>query len=247
MNSSDSAVTKSTSNIDNSENESSPLLRFFFVGMALFLMLFVLLGFGSTYGMQLLMDKEISGSGLVEADWVIHIHAIVFVGWMTLLLTQTILVARAKTRKHMAVGKKVGGVLAAAVLMAGSLIIYTQIQAAVSKELVTWAEWRAIVMATLAPWFALLGFAMLVGLALFYRKQPEEHKRYMIFATILLAVPATSRMEYLLGPWSNNIGISIMMAPPIAYDIYTEHRMRNATLVGMGFLAVFLIIINLLG
>lgn len=228
------------------ENVESKQSRWFFVGMAVFLMLFVILGFGSTYGRQLVLGLEISGSSMVETDWMIHIHAIVFVGWMLLLLTQTVFVARDETSKHMTTGKTVGVGLAVAVLIAGSLIIYEQIQAAVSEGLVTWAEWPAILMGSGPSWYLLLGFGLLVGLALYYRKQPAEHKRYMIFATIILSIPATSRMEYLLGSWNNIIGICAMIAPPIAYDFYTEHRMRKATLVGMGFIGVFLTFLILL-
>lgn len=228
------------------KNVNSKQSRWFFVGMALFLIFFVILGFGSTYGLQILTGSEISGSSLVETDWVIHIHAIVFAGWMLLLLTQTVFVARDETSKHMTTGKTVGVGLAVAVLIAGSLITYKQIQAAVSEGLVTWADWPAILMGSGGSWYMLLGFGLLVGLALYYRKQPAEHKRYMIFATIILAIPATSRMEYLLGSWNNIIGICAMITPPIAYDFYTGHRMLKATVVGMGFIGVFLAYLILL-
>jgi len=235
---------KESSNENKESKQSQP--RLFFLGMAGFLMLFVILGFGSTYGLQLLTGSEISGSSLVETDWVIHIHAVIFLGWMTLLLTQTVFVARGETSKHMTTGKTVGIGLAVAVLIVGSRITYEQIQAAVSEGFVTWAEWPAILMGSGGSWYLLLGFGLLVGLALHYRKQPAEHKRYMIFATIILAIPATSRMEYLLGSWNNIIGICAMIAPPIAYDVYTEHRMRKATVVGMGFTGVFLAYLILL-
>ncbi|NBC64612.1 MAG: hypothetical protein GVY07_02960 [Bacteroidetes bacterium] len=233
-----------TTNEEESDDENvdskQPRLRWFFVGMALFLMLIVLLGFGSTYGRQLVMGLEISGHNLVKTDWAIHIHAATFLGWMTLLLTQTVFVARDETSKHITTGKTVGIGLAVAVLIAGSLITYEQIQAAVNEGLVTWADWPAILMGSGGSWYMLLGFGILVGLALHYRKQPAEHKRYMIFATIILAIPATSRMEYLLGSWNNIIGICAMIVPPIAYDIFTERRLRKATVVGMGFIGVFL-------
>ncbi|MFB6097518.1 MAG: hypothetical protein ABEK84_00070, partial [Salinibacter sp.] len=45
---------------------SSP--RLFWVGMAAFLIIVVLLGFGSTYGRQLVFGLEISGQGVVETD-----------------------------------------------------------------------------------------------------------------------------------------------------------------------------------
>lgn len=221
--------------------------RWFFVGMAVFLMLFVILGFGSTYGLQLLTGSEISGSGIVETNWVIHTHAVVFVGWMILLLTQTSLVAKRKTRKHMAIGKTVGIGLAIAVLLAGSLIVHSRNVTAVSEGLVTWAEWPVMILANTAPLMGLITFSILFGLGIYNRSKPEVHKRYMIFATITLLIAATSRMDYLLGPWSNSIGTGIMIAPMITYDYYTEQKIRQATLIGSGIVVLSLLVPKLVG
>ncbi|NBC66128.1 MAG: hypothetical protein GVY07_10810 [Bacteroidetes bacterium] len=228
-------------NVDNKQS------RWFFVGMAVFLILIVVLGFGSTYGLQLLTGSEISGAGIVETDWVIHIHAFVFVGWMLLLLTQTVFVAKGETDVHMAIGKTVGFGLAVAVLIAGSLITYEQIQAAVSQGFVTWAEWPIILINSMQSWMALLLFAGFLGLGLRNRKHPQVHKRYMMFATIMLVFAATSRMEYLLGPWYNTIGMGLMVAPFYIYDLYTSGRVYNATWVGTGGAVVSLIIQYLFG
>jgi hypothetical protein len=54
---------------------SALLPRLFWVGMAVFLIVMVVLGFGSTYGRQLALGQDISGFGIVEADGVIHLHA----------------------------------------------------------------------------------------------------------------------------------------------------------------------------
>jgi hypothetical protein len=236
----------STTNEEESEDknveskESQP--RWFFVGMALFLMLFVILGFGSTYGRQLVLGLEISGSGIAETDWVIHTHAVVFVGWMVLLLTQTSLVANRKTQKHMAIGKTVGIGLAIAVLLAGSLIVHSRNITAVSEGLVTWAEWPVMIIANTAPLMGLITFSILFGLGIYNRSKPEVHKRYMIFATITLLIAATSRMEYLLGSWSNTIGTGIMLVPMFIYDYYREQKIRPATLIGSGIVALSLLV-----
>lgn len=211
---------------------NTPSLSYFFLGMAVFLIVIVILGFGSTYGYQVVMGQEISGLGVVETDWVIHIHAAVFVGWMILLLTQTVFIVRGQMQKHMTLGKSVGIVMAVAVLIAGSLITYDEVQAFISKEIFAKKEWLDILLVTMQSWMALLLFAGLFGLGLFYRNRPQAHKRYMIFATIMLVFAATSRMGYLLGPWHNTIGMGLMVAPFFIYDIYTIGRVHNATLIG---------------
>lgn len=227
-----------TSNEEESgdENVEPKQSRWFFVGMALYLMLFVILGFGSTYGLQLLMGKEISGAGIVETDWVIHIHAIVFVGWVLLLIAQAVLISSGRVQKHMAIGKTVGIGLAIAILISGIIIVVAQDFAAVRKGIFTWAEWPSMLLMNKGSIFGLVNFSILFYLGLRNRKQPAAHKRYMVFATITLVIAATSRMHYLLGPapWANHIGTFLMVAPIIGYDLYTMRRIHEATLIGTG-------------
>ncbi len=218
--------------------------RFFWVGMAVFLIGMVLLGFGSTYGRQLILGLEISGTGVVETDWVIHLHAAVFVGWMVFFCAQTILVAGGRSRLHMTVGTYGGSVLAVAVLGTGMLITYVQIAELVSRGIFTWSEWPGILGATMTLWGALVVFTFLLGLALLYRRQPEVHKRYMTLATVALAAAATQRMEYLLGFQSIYMlectGIGAMVLPLFAYDLYTDGRVYRPTLIGTGVLYLFI-------
>lgn len=226
----------------NAPNRNSPIpgysvfYRYFFVGMALFLMLFVVLGFGSTYGLQLLYGKEISGMGVVETDWAIHLHAAVFVGWMLLLITQTFLVARGQTANHMAIGKKVGIGMAFAIVTAGIIIVITMDFSLVRKGLLAWSEWTSILLVNAGSILGLVIFSILFFLGFRKRKQPAPHKRYMLFATITLVIAATSRMHYLLGPapWANHIGTFLMVVPIIGYDLYNMRRIHKATFIGTG-------------
>jgi len=228
-NASDAANTATASSTD---TRGAP--RLFWVGMAVFLIVMVFLGFGSTYGRQLVLGLEISGAGVVETDWVIHLHAAVFVGWMALLFGQAVLAARGRIQAHMTLGKYGGPALGTAVVLAGSLILYQQITAVVAKDLLSWAEWPKILLGTFQSWFGLLGFAVLMGLGLRDRRRPAAHKRYMMLATMMLVPAAINRMDYL----ANTIGIPILVAPLLAYDLYTEGRLHRATLVGAGLLGV---------
>lgn len=212
-------------------SDASTAPRSFWVGMVIFLIVMVFLGFGSTYGRQLVFGRKISGHAAAETDWVIHLHAAVFVGWMAFLLVQTTLVARGRIRAHMTLGGYVGLTLGLAIVVAGSLITFESARAGISKGLFTRAEAPLI---TMVSWYGLLSFVLLAGLGLLYRRRPEEHKRYMMFGTIMLAFAATSRMEYLLGPWSNTIGMALMIAPLLAHDLYTDGPVHTATLVGTG-------------
>ncbi len=83
------------------ENYSSkyvPLSRYFFVGMALFMIGVVFAGFWPTYFEPMLLSEGFEG------HWIVYVHATLFMGWMAALLVQTTLVARNQTRAHMQVG-----------------------------------------------------------------------------------------------------------------------------------------------
>src|SRR6185295_7660896 len=66
----------------------------FYLGIAAFMSLMVLVGFWPTYFGHLL------SSGIPDRPWVVHLHGLVFVGWMVLLMAQVILVATGRTQAH---------------------------------------------------------------------------------------------------------------------------------------------------
>jgi hypothetical protein len=238
----DASSSAETQAASTSRPRESP--RFFWVGMAVFLIVMVGLGFGSTYGRQLVLGQDISGVGVVDTDWVIHLHAAVFVGWMMFFLVQTILMARGRSRLHVSAGTYGGALMAVAIFGAGLLITYMQIEGLVSRGIFTWSEWPGILVATMTPWGALVVFGVLLGLGLLYRSRPEVHKRYMALATVGLAAAATQRMEYLLGFQSiyvlECIGIGAMVLPLFVYDLYTDGRVHWPTLIGTGILYLFI-------
>lgn len=119
----DSTANAETQAAPSTDTRGSP--RLFWVGMAVFLIVMVFLGFGSTYGRQIVMGTEIGvdgpyDDGLVATDWVIHLHTVVFVGWLALLLAQATLVARGRTQAHMTLGRYGGIALGALVLLTGA-------------------------------------------------------------------------------------------------------------------------------
>jgi preprotein translocase subunit SecG len=238
-----------TDTSSNTETQAAPSTdarpgpRLFWVGMAVFLILIVFLGFGSTYGRQLVLGLEIGVA--VETDWMIHLHAAASVGWLALLLGQAVLAARGRMRAHMALGKYGAPALGTAVVVAGSLIYYQGVvMRAGAKDVFSGAGWPTILVTT-PSWIGLLGFVVLMGLGLRYRRRPAAHKRYMTLATMSLVSPAFARMSYLLGSWAFFKGIAIMVAPLLAYDLYTERRVRPATLIGTGFVVAPYIVLLL--
>lgn len=221
-----------------SANKGPTFAPTFFSGMAVYLILIVIAGFWPTY-FGPLFSEEAPGhpKGLVDSTWVIHLHGLAMLGWMGLLLFQTALVAREKPSVHMRIGRY-GAIFGILVFLSGLLITFVQMRNGLQEGVVTWSG------AFLLAWpseVELLQFSLLLYLGYRFRSQPETHKRYMLFATMVLITAATSRMEYLLGTWSTELMAIPLVAPVFFYDLHTKRRIHQATLIGTGILSLLFI------
>lgn len=213
-------------------SEAEPSPRLFFVGMALLLTAIVFVGFWPTYFRSIFLGQQPAEFGRMEITWQIHLHAAVFLTWMILLIVQTGLVARGRTRTHMQLGQYVA-IFGLFVVLVGVYITFVSMQIGVSEGGYPWAQapFRAV-----GSWTSLSLFAVLLGLGYAYRRRPEAHKRYMLLATIGLVRAANSRIR---SEWMDEWGqiIFAVTVGPVwillwLYDLYAEGRVHRATLIG---------------
>ena len=71
--------------------------RKFYVAISVVMVLMIIVGFWPSYFGSLTR-------GTANAPWILHLHAGIYMGWMFLLVAQTVLAARGKIRTHRAVG-----------------------------------------------------------------------------------------------------------------------------------------------
>lgn len=218
-------------------NRESTFSLTFFVGMAIYLTLIVIVGFWPTYFGNLFLGQEPVDFGLVEISWEIHFHTVVFMAWMVLLLTQTFWVARDNTKTHTKLGKY-GFLLGIFMVAVGLFMTFVQTEAAVAQNLITWSEVFPVIFAT-NSFVSISQFAILIALGYYFRTHPAAHKRYMLFATIVLVNAATSRWSILIGEWSNEIIHILMLGPIWVYDLYNDRRIHQATLIGTGIVSIY--------
>lgn len=119
----------------------------------------------------------------------VHVHGFVMTAWVSLFLTQALLVATRRTDIHRKLGVA-GAVLAALVVALG---IYT-IAVAIERQqpgadAKTFAE-----MFVAFDGASLLLFFGLVLAALFNRRHPDTHRRLMLLAMVSLLPPAFGRL-----------------------------------------------------
>lgn len=226
----DTSFKTETQTDSTSRTRSGP--RLFWVGMALLLIVVVILGFWPTYFGPLLSGGAPGHpKGFVESAPVIHVHGLVFLGWMALLLTQTVLVAIGTPQTHMRLGHYVA-TFGLVVVVIGAYITYASLENFASLS-TTWGEMMLVSWQSVET---MVQFSGLLGLGYVYRPSPRAHKRYMFFATVALVYAATDRMGYLLGPWCAEIMFPVVVGPIFGYDLYTERRIRLATLIGTAIL-----------
>jgi hypothetical protein len=207
------------------------LRRKFYVSLAVFMTLLVGVGFWPSYYGPLIR-------GAAEAPIVLHIHGLVFIGWMALLILQTTLAARGSIRAHRALGN-VGIGYAIVLWLMGLLVSFVAPVMHVNA-----GEWTVDEAATFLP--IPLGDMVLFGgffaAAVWYRDKMEIHKRLMVMATIAVVFAAAFRLQNAGVPMSWAIVVwYVPLVIAMAYDLFTRGRVHTVYWIGAAVMAVALL------
>jgi hypothetical protein len=116
--------------------------------------------------------------------------------WIILLIVQSGLIVRGNRKLHMSLGV-VGAVLAAFLVIVGLTTAITSVHYNPDGYKDIWGDRRFLsLMLT-----NILGFGVLAGIALRYRRRPEVHRPMMLLATLFVAGPAGFfRIPFISGP-----------------------------------------------
>jgi len=211
--------------------ESASRLRFFFVVMACAVIVTVFAGFAPTFYLRGSFTQTRPMSVLL------HVHGIVFSAWVSLFLVQTLLIARGARRLHQRFGWVGAGIAAAMISL---------VAAAVIEELRRANGFPPPPLALALSAFDIIVFAMLVGTALYFRKRPDWHKRFMLSATIvLLGAPMFRAVVHSLGRGDmakvsivSTLLVDAFFLPCFAYDLLTRRRIHPAYLVALALIVL---------
>ena len=155
----------------------------FYLGLTLFLMATVVVGFWPSYFGTLL-------GGGVARPLVMHVHGAIFTGWMLLLFLQVGLASSGRVRLHRRVG--------AFGIWYGVIVWIMGVIATFAAPVihVRAGEWSLDQAAgfLIFPIGDMILFAGFFGAAVKYRNKPENHKRLILAATVALAFAAVARM-----------------------------------------------------
>lgn len=196
--------------------------RYFYIGMSVVILVTVFAGFSRTFYIRPYFFPERLMALLV-------VHGIVFSAWIALFITQTGLIASKRTRTHMQLGVA-GGVLAILMIVIGSV---TAIVRAKGPSPVPGFD--ALTFLTI-PLGDMLVFAILVGAAFYFRRQPDTHKRLMLLSTITLLPAAVARLPFdfiqQVGPLAFFGLADLFIVPLLIFDIVTRGKPHRATVLG---------------
>jgi hypothetical protein len=213
----------------------------FYVGLALMICAIVLVGF----------SRSFYGTIVTNAShpWIIHVHAAVYVGWLALLIAQTVLAARGEIATHRRVGK-FGIAYGALVWILGVIVSIAMSVLNVQSGLWPMEQGERFLAIPLGDMVLFGGF---FGAAIVYRRKPEIHKRLIILAAVAVMFAAVGRaftnVGVLLGDSEAPLGgvparFLLWYAPVLvamAHDLMTRRRVHPVYLIGVVAMAVALL------
>jgi hypothetical protein len=182
---------------------------FFYIGVAIFIMLLSMAGFSPSIADQ--PGRNGPPSLLVIA------HGLTVSAWLLLFLTQAILVRTGRTDVHRRFGV-VGLALASLMIVFGYVALMDfgrrgydfsgDMMRAISRN----QPARLNPAVVLFPLGELVSFGVLVGIGLWHRNRPEIHKRLMLFALVpISAEPVLHMVGHLSVRWPALRGIGARM------------------------------------
>jgi hypothetical protein len=203
--------------------------RRLYIFAAILIPLIVLAGFARTYYLKpFFATPDLPGR-------IVHLHGIIMTSWVILFIAQVWLVETRRTRVHQRLGI-LGGVLATLIVIVG---ILTALYAAARGGASPGPPALAFL---IIPIGDMLIFSVLIGLALYYRRKLQVHKRLMLLAAINLLTPAIARIPlgFIIngGPLAFFGLTDLCLLACVAFDTIKHRRLHPVFLWGSIFLIV---------
>lgn len=165
----------------------------------------------------------------------LYVHGILLTSWFVLFFIQALLVSSGRTHIHKQLGiaaTAIGAVIPFASLMAILGIAGRRVAVGVDLDRAIEGLTRIVVSGLLVN----LVFASMLLAGVLLRRRTDYHKRLMLWGTLFLIDPATSR----IGRWSVFEGITvqfwamiIIMVILAAHDLFNLRKLHRVTIIGI--------------
>jgi hypothetical protein len=174
----------------------------FFFWMTVTMAFFVFGGFGMHSFLPALRGE------FPPAPPIVHLHALIFVSWMILLVTQSALVGSGNLKLHRSLGMW-GIAHASAIMMLGLSLQLIATRGAMLKGFEPGTDGLYLGLCAFA------GFTTMFTLAIRNRQRPEIHKRMILFAMLPVLPPGVNRF------WSEALGLEPIPVIPRYATLWT--------------------------
>lgn len=190
--------------------------RRFFTTLAALIACVAFAGFAPTYFLR-------SWSGRPALSGLLHVHGFLFTSWVVLFVVQVQLVAARRVDIHRRLGW-IGTGLAAAMIVAGVSAAIDALRRASAPPGIP-ADVFFVV-----PMFDIAEFATLVGLAVYFRRRADFHRRLMLVGTLVLLPAAFARLPGVAaaGPVAFFGLLDLVLVGAMLYDKLTLGRVHTA-------------------
>ncbi len=158
--------------------------RYFYFAMSLFVAAIVVLGFSHSVNANLL-------HAAVPRPFLLWIHAAVFSGWVVFFIFQSTLIRTHRVRWHRTAGW-FGAALGTSMIFLGTATAIVMGRFDIVQLHLPGADAFLII-----PFFDMAAFAVCFGLAVYWRRKPELHRRLIFIATCGLLDAAFGRIDFL--------------------------------------------------
>jgi uncharacterized membrane protein YozB (DUF420 family) len=198
----------------------------FFVALAIGMGLAVALGFSRTFFLKPLFPDA---QHLAAPEPIFFVHGALFATWILLLVIQPTLVRVGSVKIHRRVGA-LGGVLAATMVLIGTWgsLIAAQRPGGFIGIPMPPLQFLAV------PFFDMVLFALMVGLAIAWRRDSQTHKRLMMIATVNLLEAAIVRIPLKFiadgAPFTSFALSDVFIVLIGIWDLSTRGRIHPVTL-----------------
>jgi hypothetical protein len=213
--------------IEGTPPRARPTRSGFYVGVSLLIAATVFAGFGPTF-----FELLVRGA---HRSWLVHVHGIVYVGWLALLVGQTVLAARGQIALHRRVGN-FGIAYGGLVWVVGVFVSF-----ALPVMHVRAGEWTMDEAASFLtiPLGDMVLFGGFFGAAILYRRKPEIHKRLILLAAVAVMFAGVARLWFDSAPLKLLVWfLPVLVA--MGYDVSTRRRIHAVYWIGIAVMAIAL-------
>lgn len=194
--------------------------RPFYFCMSLLVATVVAYGFSRTVGPRLIHPPS-------PPPAVLYFHAVLFTGWLGFFIVQSALIRTRNVKVHRQLGW-FGLALGIAIPIVGITTAIVMTRLRVRERQTDFASFLII------PLFDMLAFSVAFGLAFYWRRKPEFHRRLILSACCALTAAGFGRFPTSLVPenWFY-AGVDLLLLLGVVRDLIVTKRVHPVYLYGL--------------